>query len=60
MTQEEKDSLAPGDFHSVRSQFDPLFVDQDKVSHAKLIAALTREQEQKLDTEKKKTPRVGF
>ena len=66
MTEDEKNSLArldclsPGDFHTVRSQFDPLFVDKDKVSHKKLLLALAKEQEQKLDKEKKNLIHIGF
>ena len=52
------DRLTPGDFHTVRSQFDPLYVDPACVNHDKLVSALAREQEQKLDVVDK--GRVGF
>lgn len=66
MTQPHRDSLArldrlaPGDFHTVCSQFDPLFVDPKTVTHEKLLAALAREQGQKLEAEAKSVARVGF
>ena len=52
------DRLTPGDFHTVRSQYDPLFVDASKISHALLVDALIREQALK-DTEPE-TRRMGF
>lgn len=50
--------LTPGDFYTVRSQYDPLFVDTSKISHTLLVDALIKEQAlKKLDSE---TRRMGF
>lgn len=51
------DRLTPGDFHAVRSQYDPLFVDAAEVSHKILIEALAKEQALKLE---QPTRRIGF
>ena len=51
------DRLTPGDFHAVRSQYDPLFVDASGVSHKDLIAALAKEQALKTE---QRTRRIGF
>lgn len=51
------DRLTPGDFHAVRSQYDPLFVDASEVSHKLLIDALIKEQALKTE---QKTRRIGF
>ncbi|MDL2216472.1 AAA family ATPase [Desulfovibrio sp. OttesenSCG-928-M14] len=49
--------LTPGDFHAVRSQYDPLFVDAAKVSHKIFIDALAKEQSLKVEQQ---TRRIGF
>jgi SpoVK/Ycf46/Vps4 family AAA+-type ATPase len=51
------DRLTPGDFHAVRAQYDPLFVDAAAVSHKKLIDALAQEQSLKIEQH---TRRIGF
>ena len=51
------DKLTPGDFHAVRSQYDPLFVDATKVGHRNLIDALAKEQSLKTE---QRTRRIGF
>ncbi|CAK7025986.1 MAG: ATP-dependent zinc metalloprotease FtsH [Desulfovibrio sp.] len=51
------DRLTPGDFHAVRSQYDPLFIDASEVSHKVLIDALTKEQALKTE---QTTRRIGF
>ncbi|MDR0827959.1 MAG: ATP-binding protein, partial [Desulfovibrio sp.] len=51
------DRLTPGDFHAVRSQYDPLFVDASEVNHKLLIDALAKEQSLKVE---QKTRRIGF
>ena len=35
--------LPPGDFHAVRTRYDPLFTEPGSVSHKELIEALARE-----------------
>ena len=49
--------LAPGDFHAVRAQFDPLFTAPGEVTHDLLVEALAREAELKVEP---KARRVGF
>lgn len=49
--------LTPGDFHAVRAQYDPLFVDAAQVSHKTLIDALAKEQALKVELH---TRRIGF
>ena len=49
--------LAPGDFHAVRAQFDPLFTAPGEVTHDLLVEALEKEAELKIEP---KTRRVGF
>ncbi len=51
------DRLTPGDFHAVRSQYDPLFIDVSKVSHTVLIDALMKEQALKTE---QTTRHIGF
>ncbi|MBR5882395.1 MAG: AAA family ATPase [Mailhella sp.] len=51
------DCLAPGDFHAVRAQFDPLFTEPGETTHEMLMAALEKEAELKIEP---KTRRVGF
>lgn len=51
------DRLTPGDFHAVRSQYDPLFVKTSDVSHEILINALAKEQALKVE---ERTRRIGF
>lgn len=51
------DRLTPGDFHAVRSQYDPLFIDASEVSHKLLIDALIKEQTLKTE---QTTRRIGF
>lgn len=51
------DRLTPGDFHAVRSQYDPLFIDASEVSHKLLIDALIKEQALKTE---QTTRRIGF
>lgn len=41
--------LTPGDFHTVRQQFDPFFLDSRLVSHEAMAEALRREERLKLD-----------
>ena len=50
-------NLAPGDFHAVRMQYDPLFTEPGQVSHGELVQALVREAELKLE---KREGTVGF
>jgi SpoVK/Ycf46/Vps4 family AAA+-type ATPase len=49
--------LTPGDFHAVRSQYDPVFADASELSHKILIAALAKEQSLKAE---QGTRRIGF
>lgn len=49
--------LAPGDFHAVRAQYDPLFTAPGEVTHELLVDALAREAELKIE---QKERRVGF
>ena len=51
------DCLAPGDFHAVRAQFDPLFTEPGEVTHELLVDALEKEAELKIEP---KARRVGF
>ena len=51
------DCLAPGDFHAVRSQYDPLFTVPGEVTHEMLVTALAREAELKIEPKER---RVGF
>ena len=51
------DCLAPGDFHAVRSQYDPLFTAPGEATHEILVEALAREAELKVEP---KARRVGF
>ena len=51
------DCLAPGDFHAVRSQYDPLFTAPGEVTHELLVDALAREAELKIEPKER---RVGF
>lgn len=50
-------SLAPGDFHAVRAQYDSLFTEPGEVTHELLVDALSRETELKVEP---KVRRVGF
>ena len=49
--------LAPGDFHAVRAQFDPLFTEPGETTHEMLVDALEKEAELKIEH---KARRVGF
>lgn len=49
--------LAPGDFHAVRAQFDPLFTEPGEVTHEILVDALARETGLKVEP---RARRVGF
>ena len=49
--------LTPGDFHAVRSQYDPLFVEASEVSHEIIISALAKEQSLKNEQH---VCRIGF
>lgn len=49
--------LTPGDFHAVRSRYDPLFTDPGEVSHDLLIQALSQEAALKLEEQNR---RMGF
>ncbi|MBR3880045.1 MAG: AAA family ATPase, partial [Mailhella sp.] len=49
--------LAPGDFHAVRAQRDPLFTEPGETTHEMLVSALEKEAELKIEP---KTRRVGF
>ena len=49
--------LAPGDFHAVRAQFDPLFTEPGETTHELLVSALEKEAELKIEP---RTRRVGF
>ena len=51
------DRLTPGDFHAVRSQYDPLFVDAAEVSHNTFVDAHAKEQSLKVEQQ---TRRIGF
>ena len=51
------DCLAPGDFHAVRAQFDPLFTEPGDVTHEMLVDALEKEAELKIAPKER---RVGF
>jgi SpoVK/Ycf46/Vps4 family AAA+-type ATPase len=50
-------SLAPGDFHAVRAQYDSLFSGEQIANHKKLVDALSKEQSLKTET---RTRRIGF
>ena len=50
-------SLAPGDFHAVRAQYDPLFTAPGETTHEMLVEALAREAELKVEPKER---RVGF
>jgi len=49
--------LAPGDFHAVRAQYDPLFTAPGETTHEMLVEALTREAELKIEPKER---RIGF
>ena len=49
--------LTPGDFHTVRCRYDPLFTDRTTISHTLLIDALASEVALKLEHT---TPPIGF
>jgi len=49
--------LAPGDFHAVRAQYDPLFTEPGETTHEMLVEALTREAELKIEPKER---RIGF
>ena len=50
-------SIAPGDFHAVRAQYDPLFTSPGETTHEMLVDALAREAELKVEPKER---RVGF
>lgn len=49
--------LAPGDFHAVRAQYDPLFTAPGETTHGMLVTALEKEAGLKIEP---KARRVGF
>lgn len=51
------DRLTPGDFHSVRARYDPLFSDNEGLTHAMLVEELAKEVEMKTESGGR---RIGF
>lgn len=52
-------SLAPGDFHAVHAQYDPLFTAPDEVTHGLLVENQAREAERKIEPKERRVARDG-